>query len=90
MNTLLGLLHATRPSRQEITENDHADTLWSLFMCHIPETLGLLSIISQRDLQPPSPAFEEILERVQFHTGATELFTGYYRRYVISPALGVA
>ena len=88
MNTLLGLLHATRSSRQGKTESDHADTLWSLFMCHIPETL--LSIISQRDLHPPTPAFEEILERVQFHTSATELFTGYYRRYVISPALRVA
>ena len=90
MNTLLGLLHATRPSGQGIMESDHADTLWSLFMCRIPETLGLLSIISQRDRHSISPAFEEILERVQFHTGATELFTGYYRRYVISSALGVA
>ena len=89
MHTLLGILHARRPSRQGITESDHSDSLWSLLMCHIPETLDLLSSISQRDLHPPNPAIEEAFDRVQFHKGATELFTGYYRLYVISPALHV-
>ncbi|KAL8792333.1 MAG: hypothetical protein Q9195_005036 [Heterodermia aff. obscurata] len=80
MSTLLEILHARRPSRQGITESDYADTLWSWFMCHIPETLSLLRSISQSDLRPPNPAFEEVLDRVQFHTGGTEIITGYYKR----------
>ena len=87
MNTLVEHLHARRPSKGKITESDYADTIWSLFMCGIPETLDLVQGISQRDLHPPSLTFEEILERVQFHTIATELTTGYYRRYVIFTAL---
>ena len=90
LSTLIGYLPARRPSREGITESDHADTMWHLFMCHIPETLELLRGIWERDLHIPSLAFEEALERVQFHTVATELLTCYYRRYVISNALHVA
>ena len=90
LSTLMGYLHARRPSREGTTESDHADTMWSLFMCHIPETLDLLRGIWERDAHFSDLAFEEALERVQFHTAATELLAGYYKRYVISNALHMA
>ena len=90
MDTLVDHLHARRPSREGIADSDHAETLWSLFMCRIPETLEQLHNVSQEDLHRCSLAFEEILERVQFHTVATELLTGYYRRFVEFTALRMA
>lgn len=90
MNILVEYLLARRPPREGITESNHIDSIWSLFMCQLPETLDLLRNISQRDLHPPSFVVEDILERVQFHTMATELLKSYYRRYVVSPAVHIA
>ena len=90
MNILVEYLLARRPPREGITESNHIDSIWSLFMCQLPETLDLLRNISQRDLHPPSLAVEDILERVQFHTMATELLKSYYRRYAVSPAVHIA